>query len=156
MLTLVMNQLKTKKYVLQMLFMFGILLMVYFILDYLNTPYAQMHVTYGIYLVIVNITLNIVMAFLSSLMMAMSMAMVETRQGKGMGSNLGFFSILFGILTYGCTSCVITFFASLGIAFSVAVLPLAGLGYKFISLGLIFIGLIWIIWEIKKGYCKIK
>ena len=92
-----------------MLFMFGILLMVYFILDYLNTPYAQMHVTYGIYLVIVNITLNIVMAFLSSIMMAMSMAMVETRQGKGMGSNLGFFSILFGVLTYGCTSCVITF-----------------------------------------------
>jgi hypothetical protein len=50
---------------------------------------------------------------------------------------------------------VIAFFASIGIAFSVIALPLAGLPYKFISLILILIGLFWIRKEIDKP-CKVK
>ena len=65
------------------------------------------------------------------------------------------FSVLFGILTYGCTSCVIAFLSVIGITFAVAVLPLAGLPYKLISLGLLIVGFVWLIKEIKTSKCKI-
>jgi uncharacterized membrane protein YccF (DUF307 family) len=82
--------------------------------------------------------------------MNLSTAMVELKGKEGKSSNFGFLSVLFGFLTYGCTSCVIAFFASVGIAFSVIILPLAGLPYKLISLLLILIGLFWMSKEIEK------
>lgn len=156
MMQLVFNEMKTKKLIIQMIVMFIIFTLLYFILDYLNMSYIEMKNSYGIGLVIANILLNILMANISTLMLGMSTAMIITRQGSGRGSNLSFISILFGVLTYGCTSCVIAFFASIGIAFSVAVLPMAGLPYKLISLLLLAFGLYWVTREIKKGFCKIK
>ena len=118
--------------------------------------YQEMADTYGLTLVITNIFLNIIMSFLSALLMNLSQAMVQLKGKEGKAQSFGFFSVLFGILTYGCTSCVIAFFASIGIAFSVAVLPLAGLPYKLISLILIMIGLIWIRHELNRGSCQVK
>lgn len=146
---------KTKKLVIQGLLFFIAFMVIYFVVDRLNMTYPLMIETYGLYLVIINIFLNIVMSFLSALLMSLSTAMVKLKGTEGKASNFGFFSVLFGILTYGCTSCVIAFFASVGIAFSVIALPLAGLPYKFISLILILIGLFWIRKEIDKP-CKIK
>jgi hypothetical protein len=144
----------TRKYIIQGLLFFGTFMLIYFIVDSLNMSYADMSETYGILLVITNITLNIVMSLLSALLMNFSTAMVEIKGKEGKSSNFGFLSVLFGILTYGCTSCVIAFFASVGIAFSVIALPLAGLPYKLISLLLILIGLYWMSKEIEKP-CKI-
>jgi len=144
----------TRKYIIQGSLFFGTFMLIYFIVDSLNMSYAEMSETYGILLVITNITLNIVMSLLSALLMNFSTAMVEIKGKEGKSSNFGFLSVLFGILTYGCTSCVIAFFASVGIAFSVIALPLAGLPYKLISLLLILIGLYWMSKEIEKP-CKI-
>jgi hypothetical protein len=116
--------------------------------------YEEMRISFGSYLVITNISLNIIMAILSTFMMHLSTSMVELKGREGKGSSLGFISILFGILTYGCTSCVIAFFASIGIAFSVIALPLAGLPYKFISLCLIGIGIFIMLRQLNKG-CKV-
>jgi hypothetical protein len=127
---------KTKKLVIQGLLFFIAFMVIYFVVDRLNMTYPLMIETYG-------------------LLMSLSTAMVKLKGTEGKASNFGFFSVLFGILTYGCTSCVIAFFASVGIAFSVIALPLAGLPYKFISLILILIGLFWIRKEIDKP-CKIK
>lgn len=146
---------KTKKLIIQGLLFFLTFFLIYFVVDRLNMPYPEMVETYGLYLVIINIILNIVMSFLSALLMSFSTAMVKLKGSEGKASNFGFFSVVFGILTYGCTSCVIAFFASIGIAFSVIALPLAGLPYKFISLILILIGLFWIRKEIDKP-CKVK
>lgn len=146
---------KTKKLIIQGVLFFITFLVIYFVVDRLNMTYPVMIETYGLYLVITNVILNIVMSFLSALLMSFSTAMVELKGKEGKASNFGFLSVLFGILTYGCTSCVIAFFASIGIAFSVIALPLAGLPYKFISLALILIGLFWIRKEIDKP-CKIK
>jgi len=148
--------LKTKKYLIQFSLFLLTFLFIYFIIDSLNMTYTEMSVTYGIYLVIINIILNIVMAILSSFLMHLSTSMVVLKGSEGKGSSLGFLSILFGILTYGCTSCVIAFFASIGIAFSVIALPLAGLPYKFISLVLIGLGLWLMIYQLNKGQCKVK
>lgn len=147
---------KTKKFITQGILFFLVFMMIYFIVDYLNMSYQEMIDQYGLGLVIVNITTNIVMSFLSALLMNLSTAMVTLKGKEGKAQSFGFFSVLFGILTYGCTTCVIAFFASLGIVFSVAVLPLAGLPYKLISLILIVIGLVWIRHELNHATCKVN
>lgn len=134
---------------------FGFFLVIYTLLDDFNMSYGQMQNDYGTYLVIINVSLNLLMAGLTALLLTLSTANIALKGKDTKGSNLGFLSILFGVLTYGCTSCVIAFFASLGIAFSVVALPLAGLPYKFVSLALILIGLWWTKREINTGVCKI-
>ena len=146
----------TKKSLLQSLLFFIIFMTIYTLIDRNNISYTDMAQSYGSYLVYTNISLNIVMALLSSLMLILSTANASLKGKESVGSNLSFVSVFFGILTYGCTPCVIAFFGSIGIAFSVAILPLAGLPYKLISLLLIVIGLIWTYYEIKHGKCKVK
>jgi len=156
MFTLALEKQKSKKYIIQGLLFFLVFNLIYFIVDSLNMSYIEMTRTFGIYLVIINITLNLTMSFFSAALMNLSTAMVELKGKEGKATNFGFFSVLFGILTYGCTSCVIAFFASIGFAFSVIALPLAGLPYKLISLLLIAIGLFWMKKELDKGACNIK
>lgn len=145
----------SKKYIIQGSLFLVTFLLIYFIVDSLNMSYSEMRETYGVMLVVTNIALNIIMSLLSALLMNFSTAMVEIKGKEGKSTNFGFLSVLFGILTYGCTSCVIAFFASIGIAFSVIALPLAGLPYKLISLLLIVIGLFWMSKEIEKP-CQIQ
>jgi hypothetical protein len=96
------------------------------------------------------------MSLLSALLLILSTAMATLKGKETISSNVSFVSVFFGILTYGCTPCVIAFLGSLGIAFSVTILPLAGLPYKIISLVLILIGLVWTYYEIEHGKCKVK
>lgn len=148
--------LKTRKYIIQSIIFMLLFLIIYFIVDYLNMSYSQMAFEFGTYLVVINVIMNILMALLSTLLMSLSTAMVEIKGKESKASNLGFVSVLFGILTYGCTSCVIAFFASVGITLSVIALPLAGFPYKLISLALILVGLWIVLWQIHKGVCKIN
>lgn len=146
---------KTKKYIIRTVLFFLFFIVIYTMLDGFNMSYPQMQSEYGTYLVVLNISLNILMASLTALLLSLSTANMALKGKDTKGSNLGFLSILFGVLTYGCTSCVIAFFASVGIAFSVIALPLAGLPYKFVSLLLIVVGLWWTKREISTGVCKL-
>ncbi len=146
----------TKKYMIQGAIFFILFMVIYTIVDGLNMSYPEMLEEFGLFLVILNIFTNILMSFLSAALMNLSTSMVELKGREGKGSTFGALSVLFGILTYGCTSCVIAFFASIGIAFSVIALPFAGYPYKIISLLLILIGIYWVIKEIQHGKCKIK
>jgi len=148
--------LKTKKYVMQGIAFSILFMFMYTLIDSFNMPYALMKDTYGTYLVVLNISINLIMALLSAILMNLSSAMVILKGQDSKGANMSFVSILFGILTYGCTPCVIAFFANIGITFSVFVLPLAGLPYKLVSLLLIGIGLWLTKREIDKGVCKVK
>ena len=148
--------LKTKKYIIQAVVFSVLFMLMYTLIDSFNMSYLLMSNTYGSYLVVLNIALNLIMAGLSALLMNLSSAMVLLKGKDSVGSNMSFVSILFGIFTYGCTPCVIAFFANIGITFSVFVLPLAGLPYKLVSLLLIGIGLWWTMREIEKGVCKVK
>lgn len=156
MFTMALKKITEKKYIVQALLFFTAFMVIYMIVDSLNMSYSEMRETYGNGLVVTNVVLNVVMSLLSTLLMHLSTSMVEIKGKEGKGSTLGFLSVLFGILTYGCTTCVIAFFASIGIAFSVIALPLAGLPYKLISLVLIIAGLLWLRYELNHGKCKVN
>jgi len=129
---------------------------IYYLLDHLNGGYLSMAETYGIGLVVVNVIINVVMASASAFMMSLSTAYVKLSGKEGKGTFFGSIAVFFGMLTYGCTSCVVAFFATIGITFSVAVLPLAGLPYKLIALVLVILGMVWLILEVKRGRCRVK
>jgi hypothetical protein len=111
---------------------------------------------YGIYLVVINIFINFLMALISSTMMNFSTAFMSLSGKEGKGTFFGNIAVFFGMLTYGCTSCVIAFFAAIGITLSVAILPLAGLPYKIVAFVILIAGFIWLLIEIKQGKCKVK
>ena len=156
MFQIALDRITHKKTLLQTLIFFIVFMVIYTLVDANNLSYALMAKQYGTYLVVVNIILNILMASLSALLLSLSAIMAQLKGKESMSSNLSFASVLFGVLTYGCTPCVIAFFSSIGIAFSVIALPFAGLPYKFISLGLIVMGLIWTYHEIEHGKCKVR
>ena len=130
-------------------------LLLNFIIDYLNLPINQMYDQYGIGLVLINITLSVIMSLISALSLTLSIINMKIKNTETKSSNLNFFSLIFSIMTYGCTSCVISFLAIFNISYSVMVLPMAGLAYKFIALIIIIAGLIFTRYEINKP-CKIK
>ncbi len=156
MLTTVLSMQRQRKYWISGIIFFIVFGVIYYLLDYLNGGYEKMTENYGIFLVIINIVINVIMATLSALMMNFSTAFLSLSGKEGKGTFFGNIAVFFGMLTYGCTSCVVSFFAAIGITLSVAVLPLAGLPYKLISLAILILGFFWLIWEIKKGKCKVK
>lgn len=155
MIKLVMQKQKENKYILMFSFFFIGFLVIYTVLDSLNMSYKEMNVQYGVYLTIINIFLNIVMAGMSGLMFNMATALGEINNQKSRTENVPIISVIFGIFTYGCTSCVITFLSAIGIAFSVPALGLAGLPYKLLSFVLLGLGFLWILRSIKRAVCKI-
>lgn len=150
-----------KKYIIQGILFLVFFLLLYSVLDYLNIrELAKSDVRPSNFWIFGNILLNIVMSFLAMLLLNLSNAMLELRITGDGGSNLGFFSIIFGIFTYGCTSCVVAFFAAIGVSFIPgAIFPFIDVGfgilYKLLSLLLIIIGLIVVLYNIKYARCKI-
>ncbi len=156
MFSTILNMQKEKRYIIQGLIVFVLFGALYFTLDHLNMTYREMVLDYGVYLVILNIFLNIVMSALSAFMWNVSTALMKLTGKEGKGTFLSGLAYIFGILTYGCTPCVIAFFATIGITFSVAILPLAGLPYKFVSLLLLLLGFVWLVYESNHVKCKVK
>lgn len=147
---------KQKKFIIQGIIVFALFITMYFLLDGLNMSYSDMITEYGLSLVIVNLILNVVMALTSAFMWNISSGLVKLTGREGKGSFLSGIAYVFGLLTYGCTPCVIAFFSTIGLTFSVAVLPLAGLPYKFMAFGLLILGLLWLIYETNHVKCKVK
>lgn len=155
MLTYVIRKQFTAKILTLNVFYFLFFLGMYILIDSFNMSYQDMAIQYGDFLPVVNIVVNIIMALLSMMMMGLTSAQFDFSGRESQGTNMSFISVVFGILTYGCTPCVISFFSAIGIAFSVAVLPLAGLPYKLISLILVIAGLIWVMISIQNTTCKV-
>jgi hypothetical protein len=156
MLELVLQKQREKKTLIITGIYFLIFLSIYTLLDYFNGGYITMARDFHPMLPYLQIFLNLIMSGISAVMMSFSTIFVKLSGNEGKGSFLSFISLVFGLLTYGCTPCVIAFFATIGITFAVAVLPLAGLPYKLISLLIVIIGLLWLIHEIKHPRCKVK
>ncbi|QVK16851.1 hypothetical protein KHQ81_07975 [Mycoplasmatota bacterium] len=154
--TFVVNELRRKGMLYLIIGSFIFFTGMYILLDYFNGGYYLMVKNYGIYLVILNMIVNMVMSFISALMISISTVYFKQSGKEGKGTAFTGLSVIFGILTYGCTPCVIAFFGSIGITFSVMVLPLAGFPYKLISLFIVVIGFFWLKYEIKHAKCKIK
>lgn len=155
MLEMVKTKQKEPKAIVRIIAFMALFLLIYSLLDYLNGGYNKMIFDYGFYLVVVNIGLNLFMSFLSSYMWSLSMTFVKLTGSSDRGSHATFISLLFGLFTYGCTPCLIAFFATFGITLGVAILPLMGLPYKLITLLILLIGYFYLIREIKHPKCKI-
>ncbi len=150
------EQLQTKKIQKDGILFFLFFLFIFTLVDSFNMSYSDMAQTYSKSLVGINIFLNIIMSLGTSFLMILSSVMLKIKAIEPKGTNMGIFSIFFAVLTYGCTPCVIALFANFGITFSVIALPFAGLPYKFITLGLILIGIVWSLYDINRGACKVK
>ena len=155
MLTIVLQKQKEKKFILMNIAFLLFFVALYTTIDLFNLSYAEMANQFSIWLVIANIFINLLMAGLSTMMLTFSSAQFDLTGKESKASNLSFASVLFGILTYGCTPCVISFFAAIGITFGVIALPWAGFPYKLISLAILLLGSIWIIHRLTKTTCKI-
>lgn len=156
MFSTILKMQKERKYIIQGTIVFMIFIGLYTLLDFLNTSYTKMLEDYGVFLVIGNVVLNIMMAFISATMWNISTALVKLTGKEGKGSFMSGVAVLFGMLTYGCTPCVIAFFATIGITFAVAALPLAGLPYKLLALLIIVLGFFWLKYETNHIKCKVK
>lgn len=130
-------------------------LLINFTLDYLNLPYNDMMKQHGLYLVLINIILNITMSLISALTLTVSVINIKIQGQDTKSSSVSFLSVLFAVMTYGCTSCVISFLAIFGISYSVALLPLAGLPYKLMTLVILIASLAFTRYELNKP-CKVK
>ena len=136
------------------IFFFGL----YIFLDFEgNTNYSFMTDNFGITIVILHISINILIAILSSVMVTFSIINYNLTKTEPKGSNaIPFFTFLFGLLTFGCTGCVVAFFSAVGIAFTPIILPQGNLIWKLLALLFVILGFLWIMYSIKNITCKPK
>ncbi|NLC96993.1 MAG: hypothetical protein GX675_05445 [Erysipelotrichaceae bacterium] len=130
-------------------------LIIFFMIDYLNMSYIEMIKVQGLLITAIHIILNVVMALIATKIYIMHEDILKQVGKEVKGSNVSIFAVLFGMLTYGCTPCVISFFAAIGISFTVITLPWAGLPYKLISLLILIFGL-WFSNKQQKKFCEVK
>lgn len=147
---------KTKKFIINGLIFFVLFMILFTVVDHLNNSYSKMLSDFGAVVLITHIALNLIMSLLSAFMFNLSSALSILSSKEGKGSFFTAIAFLFGIVTYGCTPCVVAFFSVVGITLVVTVLPLAGLLYKVIALGILIVGLALLFIEIKYFKCKIN
>jgi hypothetical protein len=160
MLQLAFKKQLEKKLLIQNIIVFVLMMVIYSMLDYLGYRDAtQNGLTNPTGIIVANVIINIFLSALTTLTIGLSTANVQIMGREVRGS--GFFptlAIILGFITFGCTSCVITFFASIGITFLASASALAGNGiwFKLGALGLLIIGLVFVSIMISKATCKIN
>jgi hypothetical protein len=158
MLHLIWREARTSRNVLLMgllfLFFFGL----YVFLDFEgNTNYQVMTDQFGAGITAVHIGVNVIIATLTAIMVAFSIFNYRLTRQEPVGSNaIPVVTFLFGLLTFGCTSCVVAFLGAIGIAFTPLVLPNGNLLWKFAALAIVLLGFVWILYTIHNSKCKIK
>lgn len=158
MLLAVKEQSKTIQNRLLIIVLFFFFLGLYIFLDFEgNTNYSIMTEQFGLSITILHIGINVLIAGLTAIMVSFSIINYKLHKMEPVGSNaIPLFTFLFGILTFGCTSCVVAFLAAIGIAFSPLVLPNGNLIWKIVALLFVVVGFIWIMYSIQHTKCKIQ
>jgi hypothetical protein len=158
MLTLIKQEAKSNRNRLSFLGLFIIFLGLYVFLDFEgNGNYTNLIEEFGLFIFSIHLSINLLIAFLSSQMMLYSIINYRLNKSEPVGSNaIPFFTWIFGLLTFGCTGCVVAFFSAVGIAFTPIILPNGNLLWKLIALVLVILGYIWILYSINHSKCKVK
>lgn len=151
------ESLKTKN-ILIMVFVFFFFIGLYTFLDFEGqTNYTTFISNFGVGIVSIHIIINVIIALLSSVMVTFSIINYQLHNSEPVGSNaIPFLTFLFGLLTFGCTGCVVAFFSAVGIAFTPIILPAGNLLWKVLALLFTIAGFIWIMYSIQNGKCKVK
>jgi hypothetical protein len=158
MLKIVINESKQTNNIIMMSLLFVFFLFLYIFLDFEgNTNYNVMTQTYGLIITLTHIFINVLIALLSSIMVGFSIINQKLTSKEPIGSNaIPFLSFIFGLLTFGCTSCVVAFLSAIGISFTPILLPNGNLLWKLLAFLFVFLGFIWIMYSIENTKCKIK
>lgn len=158
MLTIIKQEAKQVKYILLLIALFGFFLGLYIFLDFEgNGNYTNLIANFGLDIFAVHLLINIIIAVLSSIIVTFSIISNNLTKQEPKGSNaIPFFGFIFGLLTFGCTGCVVAFFTSVGIAFTPIILPNANLLWKVIALVLVIAGFIYIMYSLNTMKCNIK
>lgn len=158
MLRAVINEARSRNNILYLIGFFLFFFGIYVFLDFEgNTNYTLMIENFGILIVSIHIIINIIIAILSSIMVTFSIINYKLTKIEPKGSNaIPFLTFLFGLLTFGCTGCVIAFLSAVGIAFTPIILPSGNLIWKLVALLFVILGFIWILYSIEHTRCKIK
>lgn len=158
MLLLIKEQAKQRNNVLLMAILFLGFLLLYVFLDFEgNTNYRLMTDNFGIGVTLTHILINALIAILSSIMVTFSIINYKLTKIEPKGSNaIPFLTFIFGLLTFGCTSCVVAFLSAVGIAFTPLILPNGNLIWKLGALLFVILGFIWVMYSIQNTKCKIK
>ena len=158
MMTLVLEKSKERNNIIMFIILFMFFFALYVFLDFEgNTNYSVMIDNFGIGIVSIHIIINIIIASLSSLMVGFSIINQKITSLEPKGSNaIPFLTFIFGLLTFGCTGCVVAFLTSVGIAFTPIILPAGNMLWKVLALLFVILGFLWITYSINKMKCKIK
>lgn len=158
MLTLVLEKQKEQKFIalfgLMWAFMYGL----YLFLDYLwYGSFQAMGQELSTGLIVIHQVTNLAVSFIVTVMLSFSQISLFINKTEPLGGNsIPFLSFIFGLLTFGCAPCVITFLGAIGIAFTPLVLPFGNLVWKFILFGLMLGGLGFVLYRIQNTVCDIK
>lgn len=157
MLTLVWQKQKERKFIQLFFIMWAFMYALYAFLDVLY--YGSLNAMLDALtpsLVIVHQITNIIIAFVVTVMLSFSqIQLVLTKKEPLGGTSIPFFSFIFGLLTFGCAPCVITFLSVIGIAFTPIVLPFGNLVWKLVLLSLMGLGAAFVLRRIQNTACKI-
>ncbi|MFP4287167.1 MAG: hypothetical protein ACLFRI_05660 [Candidatus Izemoplasmataceae bacterium] len=158
MLQIVWSEQKKRKNILIWLTIFLFVAFLYMFFDYLAyRSYTVMFEDLGGFVFSVHMILNVSMALLTSLMLSLTQIKLNLTKVEPVGSNtIPVLSFIFALLTFGCTPCVVAFFAAVGIAFTPIVFPMGNLLWKVILLFFILASMGYILYSIDKGTCKAK
>jgi hypothetical protein len=138
----------------EFVFFFVTFLLLYTTLDFLNQGgYYEMYVNSSILIVMMHVILNIVISFIAAY--TQDNAKVINLQRKNL-TNLSVAGLGLGIITFGCTPCVVSFFLTFGITITLFVSPVATLFFKIIALLITICGYIITKYYLSKYGCKIK
>ena len=122
-----------------------------------NISYQTMINNFGLGVTLLHIIMNVIIAVASAIMVSYSIINFTFTKKEVAGSSaVPFLSFIFGILTFGCTSCVVAFLSAVGIAFTPLVLPNGNLLFKVIATAFVLLGMAWVLYSIKHTKCKIK
>jgi hypothetical protein len=112
---------------------------------------------FGIGIVSIHIVINIIIATLSSIMVTFAIINQKLTKIDPKGSNaIPFLTFIFGLLTFGCTGCVVAFFTSVGIAFTPIILPAGNMLWKVLALLFVIAGFVYVMYTIEHTKCKVK
>ena len=158
MLNIIYKEQFKRKNLLILIGLFIVFFSLYVFLDYEgNDNYSVMADEFGLFIVLVHIFINLIIGMLTATMVSFSLINYTINKKEPVGSNaIPFLTFLFGLLTFGCTGCVVAFLASVGIAFTPVILPFGNLYWKLAALLFVIIGFIWIMWSIEHTKCKVK
>jgi hypothetical protein len=158
MLPVIIEAQKTKRNLIMWLGLFILVFGLYTFFDILAfDTYQNMINELGVFLVGVHIGVNLILALLTSSMLSLTQINLKINKKEPTGStSIPFFAFIFGLLTFGCTPCVIAFLAAIGIAFTPITFSGGNLLWKFILLGLILISYAYILYSIHHTTCKAK